>query len=398
MNSSSEPAILKNKELSGLINASIGLIDLSFDTLIELQEKQINWQNVEGIYSTFVENNNPTRQTLLPLNLDFSKVSLAVKRQSPSEASKETYEILKTIYSYFSSLSTKDGSKEISQDFQTATELVLAYLLLNEVLLGKVVGDKENLEESIILESVLQNLSVEDNFRVNIDELRDSINKVGLESDKKSVIEHTRELFKEQLKRLTGFEEITQGERQFEFFIKPQLPIAEPKEIETVSELKRQKRLQLHISTAALSKLKHFLVTGPLWYWFTITFSVLIGVVIFLIPANVYPLSLIRNVFGLILVYWLPGFAFVKAVFPASVPTKVQSSSLEAIERLALSIGVSIALTPIIGLIFYYTPLGVNTPFIPLSLIALTIIFATLASLREMRTKTISQKPIITLS
>jgi len=92
----------------------------------------------------------------------------------------------------------------------------------------------------------------------------------------------------------------------------------------------------------------------------------------------------------------LPGFAFVKAVFPVSVPVKVQSSSLEAIERLALSVGVSLALTPIIGLIFYYTPLGVNTPFIPLSLIVLTVILATLAIFREMRTKPIPQKPLIT--
>ncbi len=119
-----------------------------------------------------------------------------------------------------------------------------------------------------------------------------------------------------------------------------------------------------------------------------IAFSVLVGIVVFLVPADVYPWSLIRNIFGLILVYWLPGFAFVKAVFPVSVPVKVQSRSLEAIERLALSIGVSLALTPIIGLIFYYTPLGVNTPFITLSLIVLTVVLATLAVFRESRNKT----------
>ena len=122
----------------------------------------------------------------------------------------------------------------------------------------------------------------------------------------------------------------------------------------------------------------------------------LIGVAVFLIPADFYPWSLIRNVFGLILVYWLPGFAFVKAVFPAGVPVKVQSDSIETIERFALSIGVSIALTPIVGLIFYYTPLGIKPPLITVSLIAFTMIFATLASRREMQTRTIPQKPIIT--
>ena len=202
-----DKSLLKKMELSGIINASIRLIDLSFDILFELHETQIDWRCFEDSYNAFREN-SPTAQTLSPLNLNlnFSKVSSAIKKRSPSETSKETYEILKTTYSYFSDLKPREGSKESLQDFATATELVLAYLRLNELLLAKVVGDKENLEENIYLESVLQTLSVEANFKVNVGALRDSIDKIDIESDKKSVIEQARSLFKEQLKQVTGFE------------------------------------------------------------------------------------------------------------------------------------------------------------------------------------------------
>jgi uncharacterized membrane protein len=48
-----------------------------------------------------------------------------------------------------------------------------------------------------------------------------------------------------------------------------------------------------------------------------------------------------------------------------------------------MSIGMSLALTPIIGLILNYTPWGIRLTLITLSLLAMTIIFATAAILRQ---------------
>ncbi len=47
----------------------------------------------------------------------------------------------------------------------------------------------------------------------------------------------------------------------------------------------------------------------------------------------------------------------------------------------------SIALTPIVGLILNYTPLGIELTPITLSLLLLTAIFATAAIAREYQTK-----------
>jgi len=48
----------------------------------------------------------------------------------------------------------------------------------------------------------LQNLAAETNFKINTDELKGNIDKIGHDSDKETVIEQSRGIFKEQLKQL----------------------------------------------------------------------------------------------------------------------------------------------------------------------------------------------------
>ena len=160
-----------------------------------------------------------------PLNLDFSKISSAIKSQLPKETSNEVYSILKTAYGYFNDLNLDDDPKENHPNFHDAKAVILAYFMLNDLLLGKAVGDKENKEEISQLESVLQNLAAETNFKVNIEELKSTINKIDVDSNKASVIERSREIFKQQLKQqLKPKKEsltITQGAPKTEANIEP---------------------------------------------------------------------------------------------------------------------------------------------------------------------------------
>lgn len=200
-NEKEEKASLRRNELLGVINTSVGIIDHSFDVLIGLQAKRINWQRIEGYSNDFGKNLSFMGQTMPPLNLDFSKISSAIKSQIPKEASNEAYSFLKAAYGYFHGLSVDDEFKENHPNFQDAKAVISAYFMLNDLLLGKVVGDKENKEEISQLESVLQNLAAETNFKVNIDELKSTINKIDVDSNRESVIERSREIFKEQLKQ-----------------------------------------------------------------------------------------------------------------------------------------------------------------------------------------------------
>ncbi|TFH22049.1 hypothetical protein E4G67_04890 [Candidatus Bathyarchaeota archaeon] len=76
---------------------------------------------------------------------------------------------------------------------------------MNDLLLGKVVGDKEYKKESHQLESDLEILAKNTIFNVNIQELRVNIEKVTPENDLESVIDDIRGIFKEQLKQISTF-------------------------------------------------------------------------------------------------------------------------------------------------------------------------------------------------
>ena len=66
--------------------------------------------------------------------------------------------------------------------------------------------------------------------------------------------------------------------------------------------------------------------------------------------------TFIRTILGLFLILFIPGYSLIAALFP-------RKGDLDGIERAALSFGLSIAVTPLIGLALNYTSMGnqVNT-------------------------------------
>lgn len=101
-------ATQRKTDIIGIINASVGVVDLSFDVLMGLQVKKINWTRLETYASGLGENLTFAGQTMAPLTLDFSKVSDAIKSQVPRNASKETFNVLKSIYGYFDGLKLEE--------------------------------------------------------------------------------------------------------------------------------------------------------------------------------------------------------------------------------------------------------------------------------------------------
>ena len=118
------------------------------------------------------------------------------------------------------------------------------------------------------------------------------------------------------------------------------------------------------------------------WYWITITITLATALIVFTLPENAFPLVYARYILGSIFVLWLPGYTLIKALFP--------QKELDNIERAALSMGMSLAIAPIVGLLLNYTPWGIRQTPIIISLLALTFTFATAAIIREHQTKTTS--------
>jgi len=101
-------------------------------------------------------------------------------------------------------------------------------------------------------------------------------------------------------------------------------------------------------------------------------FLLLIAVIILL------PTTSFRIVIGIPLLLFLPGYTLLTALYP-------KKEGIDAIERVALSFGLSIALVPLIGLILNYTRWGVNTESILYSVALFMVITSIVAMVRRRR-------------
>jgi hypothetical protein len=166
--------------------------------------------------------------------------------------------------------------------------------------------------------------------------------------------------------------------------------------VEAMLELQNEGKLQFATKHALPHNLILFLKTNAaLWYWVTFAIAIATAVSVFAIPEGAYPFVALRYVLGSVFILWLPGYTFIKALFPRELPLKTKDRNLDLIERVVLSFGMSLALVPIVGLLLNYTPWGIRLAPITLSLTALTLTFATTAVVREYQSSVKSDKQTI---
>jgi hypothetical protein len=167
--------------------------------------------------------------------------------------------------------------------------------------------------------------------------------------------------------------------------------------LERILQLQQKGRIHLEQpQTLTPEKLTNYLRSNQAhWYWTTTALIATTVAVVFTVPEDAYPLVYLRYTLGIIFILWLPGYTFTKALFPQKLQAKTlprspdtSEKNLDPIEQIALSIGMSIALVPIVGLLLNYTPWGIRLTPIVLSLLALTMIFATAGIVREHETRT----------
>ena len=188
--------------LADLIDATVCIVDLLFDMLMALQVKTVNWTNLEIYTKSLKDKMCFTQQTLAPLNVDFSKISDSIKSQAPEEASKETFNLLNSIYGYFDNLELEEDLEAVHPNIADAKAAILANYTLNDLFLGKIVGEKDNQKESQALEITLQNLAQDTNFKINYQDFKANFDKIDPYAENENIIESTREIFKEQLRNI----------------------------------------------------------------------------------------------------------------------------------------------------------------------------------------------------
>ena len=119
------------------------------------------------------------------------------------------------------------------------------------------------------------------------------------------------------------------------------------------------------------------------WVWITLAIAISATITVFTIPEGVYPIGYLRVGLGSLFVFFLPGFVLVRVLFLTKMETVALRSKMDSLDYAALSLGISIAVVAVIGLMLNYTPWGLSLTSMTLSLLLLTSILAIAAMIRE---------------
>ncbi len=121
---------------------------------------------------------------------------------------------------------------------------------------------------------------------------------------------------------------------------------------------------------------EYLLGPGGAWLWAVLALVAAAALLALFVEAS--PVVYLRYVLGALFVLYLPGYAIIEALYP-------KAGELTPLERLALSIGLSLAAVPLVGLALNYAPLGIRLQPVVASLAALTAGAAIAAAYRKYR-------------
>jgi len=150
--------------------------------------------------------------------------------------------------------------------------------------------------------------------------------------------------------------------------------------VKIIEKLRDDEKIELELPPLGVGSYLEYLKVKSenQWFYLIVAVSIAVLLVVYVIP-NTYPLVVLRWIVGSIFVLFLPGFVVMQALFPSK-------KELDDIERFALSVGLSIAITPLIGLLLNYTPWGIRLDPIMISLLVFTLSIAIIATYRKYRT------------
>jgi len=142
-----------------------------------------------------------------------------------------------------------------------------------------------------------------------------------------------------------------------------------------IKELKRDDKLVLsepRVKGSFLNYIANIYRSGP--FWLTLIVSMLAVATIYSAPQT-DPWSTIRIFAGSAFVLFIPGYALTQLLFP--------TRDMDPIEYIAMSIGLSLAITPLIGLILNYSIWGIRLDPIVASISAISIMMSLIATYKK---------------
>jgi hypothetical protein len=167
--------------------------------------------------------------------------------------------------------------------------------------------------------------------------------------------------------------------------------VSEDEIIDLLLELEEEKEIIL-VKPSVIQKDWRFLFSSDtLWYWIIFSLcSITVGLVFFF-PDNTAPLLYVQYLLGIPFVLYFPGYSLMNTVFPTGVLKKTGQLPLGLIDRIVMNFSFSLALTAILSFILAYTPWGLSSLSLVLSMFTVTIALSTYNLVITYREKRVSQ-------
>jgi uncharacterized membrane protein len=118
------------------------------------------------------------------------------------------------------------------------------------------------------------------------------------------------------------------------------------------------------------------------WYLGIFTAGIIAIILVHFIPDNLYPLVFLRYIFGALLIIWLPGYSFIRAIFGLKIRFEIPKS-IDTFQSIGLVLCSNLAIVPFTGLILNFTPWGIGLTSIIFGLFIFTMFFGSIALIRE---------------
>jgi len=134
-------------------------------------------------------------------------------------------------------------------------------------------------------------------------------------------------------------------------------------------------RVRLVDPSPPLGLMGFFFSLYSAWFWLVMGFVGFPIFSIYFIP-QVYPFYYLRIGAGAIFVLYVPGYTLIETMYP-------RMNDLKRLERFGLSIGLNLAMVPLVGLILNYTQWGIRLDPALVALSLLTLALAIVAVNRK---------------
>jgi uncharacterized membrane protein len=151
--------------------------------------------------------------------------------------------------------------------------------------------------------------------------------------------------------------------------------------VRLIQEMNEEGKIVLSKPKREFATFRAYLIdlNSSLQFWLVLLAIILTWLFIYAIPSE-FPWIIPRWILGTLFVIFLPGYSFIEALFVNPLSKKKE---IDEIERFALSIGMSLALVPLVGLLLNYTPWGIRLEPTIFSLSILTLACIIVANYRK---------------